>query len=179
VIRIRCLVCREAFRWDATHGMPDNCPICREYIGSDGKDEVAAPFISMAHRKGPDRLYRDMEAKSEYRAQQAAAMAGMSAAEVSHLKMTDMKDGLREGDTAFKPIVNDVTRAMDTAPQQTGFAPQAQQIGLMASQGTRAGPYPRAGMGTIQALRQTHNRELRGPVSDMTGMGIQVPGANK
>ena len=41
MIRIRCLVCREAFRWDATHGMPDNCPICREYIGSDGKDEVA------------------------------------------------------------------------------------------------------------------------------------------
>ena len=171
MIRIRCLVCREAFRWDAAGGMPDNCPICHEYIGSDGKDDVAAPSISTFRGKNPDRLYRDMEAKSEYRAQQAAEMAGMSSADVSHLRMTDMKDGMRQGDTAF---------STNLTPQQLEMSSQMtpdRSIGMQAAQFTKVGPSPRAGFGAIQTLRQTHNRELRGPVSDMTGMGIQVSGA--
>jgi hypothetical protein len=172
MIRIRCLVCREAFRWDASQGMPEYCPIptCGAYIGSDGKDEVAAPFISTFRGKNPDRLYRDMEAKSEFRAQQAAEMSGLSTSEVSHLRMTDMKDGMRQGDTAFTDNMTPQQRAM--AAQ---MAPAQGSLGLQASQGTNIGPYPRAGMQQIQKLRQTHGQNYRAPVSNMTDMGIQVP----
>jgi hypothetical protein len=168
------MVCREAFRWDATNGLPEYCEVCHEYIGSDGKDEVAAPSIATFRGKNPDRLYRDMEAKSEFRAQQAAEMMGDSSVDTSHLRMTDMKDGMREGDTAFKPVVNDVTRAMDAAPQQTGFSPQAQQIGLQASAGTRVGPYPNAGTDYIQnVLKQNHGRNYRAPISDNPSLGVR------
>ena len=170
MIRIRCLVCRETFRWDATQGMPDNCPLCKQYIGSDGKDEVAAPFIATSRGKVPDLIYRDMEAKSAFRAQQAAEMTGASAADVAHLKMTDLKTGQREGDMAFS---NNLTPQQQVMSNQTVLAPSS--IGLQASQGTNVGPYPRAGMGTIQKLRQTHGQNYRAPVSNMTDMGIQVP----
>jgi hypothetical protein len=169
MIRIRCLVCREAFRWDAAQGMPENCPICLEYIGSDGKDEVAAPFIATSRGKTPDLIYRDMENKAQYRAEKAAEMAGMTTAETSHLRMTDMKTGMRQGDSA---VANNLT-----VQQQAMMAQMSpdRSIGFQASQGTNVGPYPRAGMGQIQLLRQTHGQNYRAPVSDMTDMGIQVP----
>lgn len=172
MIRIRCLVCREAFRWDASQGMPEYCPIptCGEYIGSDGKDEVAAPFIATSRGKVPDLIYRDMEAKAEYRAQQAAEMTGASAADVSHLKMTNLKDGQREGDMAFSNNLTPVQQAMSAQ-----MTPAIPNIGLQVSQGTNVGPFPRAGIGQIQLLRQTHGQNYRAPVSNMTDMGIQVP----
>jgi hypothetical protein len=149
--------------------MPENCPVCKEYIGSDGKDEVAAPFISTFRGKNPDRLYRDLEAKSEFRAQQAAEMSGLSTSDVSHLRMTDMKDGMRQGDTAF---ANNLTPTQQMMSSQ--MSPD-RSIGFQASQGTNVGPYPRAGMEQIQKLRQTHGQNYRAPVSNMTDMGIQVP----
>jgi hypothetical protein len=169
MIRIRCLVCREAFRWDATQGMPDYCLVCSEYIGSDGKDEVAAPFIATSRGKTPDLIYRDMENKSEFRAQQAAEMTGMTSAEVSHLRMTDMKTGMREGDMA---MANNLTPQQQIMSQQ--MTP-SRELGMVASAGTRVGPQPRAGMNYIEnVLRKTHGTQYRAPVSDMTSMGLQV-----
>ena len=174
MIRIRCLLCREGFRWNTDAGWPEQCPICKGYIGMDDKDEIAAPFISSYQAKNPDRLYREMEQKSEFRAQQAAEMTGMSMTDVSHLKTTNLRDNQREGDTAFVPVVNDVSRTMDAAPQQTGFSPGAASLGLQASAGTSQGPYPNAGTNFIQnVLKPQHNRAHRAPISDMPSLGVR------
>ena len=170
MIRIRCLVCREAFRWDAAKGMPDYCLVCSEYIGSDGKDEVAAPAISTFRGKTPDAIYRDMEQKSEYRAQQAAELAGMSSGEVSHLRMTDMKTGMREGDTAF---VSNLTPQQQAMSDQMAPAPSA---GLMASAGTRVGPTPQAGTNFIQnVLKPSHFRRSGAPVTNHPSIEFWKP----
>lgn len=140
--------------------MPDTCPICKQYIGSDGKDEVAAPFISKSSRKVADLVYRDMEQKSEVRAQLAAQETGLSTSDVAHLKVTNMRDNQREGDTAFVPEVNPVSKSMNAAPQMTGFSAGAAQLGIQASAGTKVGPFPRAGTNYIQnQLRSRHAGE--------------------
>lgn len=154
MIRIRCLVCREAFRWDTEHGMPNHCPICKEYIGSDDKDEVAAPFISKASNLGADRVYRDMERKSEVRTQMAAEQLGMSVSELSHMKTTNMKDGQREGDVA---AANNLTPIQQSMAAQSSYG-NAEAIRLSAA--TNTGPFPRAGTNYIQnVLRPSHMKD--------------------
>ncbi len=172
MIRIRCLLCREAFRWDTNDGWPSHCPECHGYIGSDGNDEVVAPFISKAQNKNPDRVYRDMEAKASFRAQQAAEMMGSSDAEVSHLKMTDMKDNLRQGDMAFS---NNLTPQQQAMEQQ--MTPATQSFGLQASAGTNVGPVPRAGTNFIQnVLKPNHFRRSGGaPVTNHPSIEFWKP----
>jgi hypothetical protein len=146
-------------------------PDCGEYIGTGDKDEVAMPFISSASRKGPDRLYREMEAKSEARAQMAADQLGVSVRDVGHLKTTDMKDNIRTGDTTFIPVANDVSRAMDADPRSSGFQ---SALGIQASQGTRVGPHPNAGTNFIHnELKPRHSREWRAPISDNPSIGVR------
>lgn len=162
MIRIRCLECRERFLWDSNQGWPTHCPICQEFIGVDETKAVAAPMISYSSKRRPDMLYRDLEQKSEVRAQLAAEQLGVSVNEVSHLKTTDIKDGMREGDTAFIPVVNEVSKSMDQAPQHTGFSAGAAQLGIQASRGTNQGPFPRAGTNYIQnVLKPTHMRDAQ------------------
>lgn len=170
MIRIRCLLCREPFRWDTNDGWPSHCPVCNGYIGSDGNDEVATPFISKAQNKGPDRVYRDMEAKSEFRAQQAAELMGASAAEVSHLKMTDMKDNLRAGDMAFSNNLNAQQQQMSN---QMTLNPS---LGIQASAGTNVGPEPRAGTRYIQeVLKPNHFKKSGAPVTNHPSIEFWKP----
>lgn len=177
MIRIRCLVCREAFRWDATQGMPEYCPIptCGEYIGSDSKDEVAAPYIGTSKGRVPDLIYRDMEQKSEYRAQQAAEMAGMSTADTSHLRMTDMNDSQREGDMAF---ANNLTHQQQAMSDQ--MAPAPPSIGLQASAGVNSGPEPRAGSNYIHnVLKPNHWKRSGAPVTNHPSVEFWKPAGSR
>ena len=80
-----------------------------------------------------DKVYRAEEAASEKRAEQAAEMAGVPVSEMSGLKITNMRDNMREGDVAAIPVQNDVTRQMDrmtTAGMPVGF-----QAGIPATSG--------------------------------------------
>lgn len=154
---LRCGLCREKFSWNPHGGWPSYCPKCGEYIGMDGKDDVVMPFISQARNLGADRVYRDMEQKSVLRAQIAQEEYGLSSADAASMKITNLRDHLRTGDTANVPVVNDVTRAMDSAPQG---AMGMSTMGVQLSQGTRRGPVPQAGTNFIQnVLKPGHRRD--------------------
>lgn len=157
-MRLRCMLCREAFSWDPQAGWPTYCPKCGEFIGMDGKEEVVMPFISKAQNLGADRVYRDMEQKSELRAQIAQDQFGLSTAETASMKITNLKDYQKTGDTAFVPVNNEVSRAMENAPQ--GVVGMS-NMGVQLSAGTRVGPSPRAGAKFMESLTLEHHRSHR------------------
>ena len=164
MIAIRCGLCRDRFAWDISKGYPTHCKCCGQYIGSDDDNAVAAPHISTARKRGTaDQIYRDMERKSEQRAYMAAAETGQSMSELSHLKMTNMKDGLREGDSAFSNNIgpNPVSQTMAAAPAHTGFEGGA-ALGIAASAGTKTGPHARAGTSYIQNVLKPNHIRHRG-----------------
>src|SRR5262245_38625226 len=109
-IIIKCLACDEKFRWDfaAKKKYPDYCPECGTFIGTNRHDaDIVMPAILGARTKANDDLYRQMEKSSEYRAEQAAEMAGVPVSEMSALKITNL---------------NDRRDAVDSAPPLTGSA---------------------------------------------------------
>ena len=86
---------------------PKFCPVCGNKIGSVAKPRPARIALGgSAIARSVDQTYRAIEASSAER----AALAGSNA-----LKITDMKDHLREGDVAVKMPVNSVTNFMDFA----------------------------------------------------------------
>ena len=79
---------------------PDYCQLCNAYMGDEPqKAPVIHLNLGKEKNKVPDRLYRQMETASEERAKDAAELLGESVADQSHLKITDLKDNTREGDT--------------------------------------------------------------------------------
>jgi len=120
--QIRCPGCRKAFPWDPAIDLPERCPLkgCGYVakkrdteVDEDGVIVIAAPFIGSAKTKATDGCYRQLEDSSAVRAQMAADMAGVPVSEMSHLKVTNIRDNTREGEIAAMPVVNDVTRQMD------------------------------------------------------------------
>lgn len=100
-LQLRCPKCRQAFKWIASDGFPDNCKICQEPIGGNrDDDDIVMPFVRSPKTDRTDKVYRDMERGSEVRAQLGAEAAGCSVSDMSALKMTNMKDNQREGDIA-------------------------------------------------------------------------------
>lgn len=181
MIGIRCHLCRERFSWDIMKGYPTHCECCGKFIGIPADaPEVATPYISTPQKRGKtDAIYRDMENKSIARAEMAAAETGQTMAEVAHLKMTDMKDNLKEGDQAFSNNLqnNPVQQAMERAPAgATGFS-DSKALAIQASAGTRQGPLPNAGTNFIHGmggLRDKHASKFHAPVSSMPGNGTRT-----
>ena len=99
---IRCPECRHKIPWSKDVAMPSFCPACGKRVGSDrADDDVVMPFIRSSGKTASiDKLYRDMESGSETRAALAAEAAGVPVADMSAMKMTDMRDNQREGDIA-------------------------------------------------------------------------------
>jgi hypothetical protein len=118
----RCPGCRKTFPWKADLPLPTRCPLpgCG-YVSQlkapetdeDGVIVITAPFIGSAKTKATDACYRELETSSAARAEAAAHMAGVPVSEMSHLKVTNLKDNTRPGEVAAMPVVNDVTRQMD------------------------------------------------------------------
>jgi hypothetical protein len=109
---------------------PDCCQLCGAVL-----DEEAEPvFVPKAPgiRKNlivmsENKVYRQMEASSIQRAKEAADVAGVSEAEMSHIKITNMREAgeMREGDTAaIMPATNTVAQVMQQHPNMTGFNTQ-------------------------------------------------------
>ena len=120
--QIRCPGCRKPFPWDPAIDLPERCPLkgCgyvaakREpEVDEDGVIVIAAPFLRSARMKAVDSTYRELETSSEHRAQMAADAAGVPVSEMSHLKVTNIRDNLKPGEIAAMPVVNDVTKQMD------------------------------------------------------------------
>jgi hypothetical protein len=118
-----CPLCRGKFRWNVElNGYPENCQVCHAYIGHDrDDDDIVMPSIKSARTRIADETYRQLERSSEHRAEEAARMAGCSVADMSSLKIADIRDNAREGEMSAVPVVNDVTRHMD-AMQRAGLS---------------------------------------------------------
>lgn len=152
----RCPDCSQVFEWLHTladlSDLPETCPKCGSWVS-----EAEPTFVPKAPRIGkidsPEMVYRSMEAASIERSKQAAAVLGIPESETAHMKMTDMKDSLREGDIAA------VTRPTPTSTfmqQNSAAVEQARIAGAQFAANTRVGPFPGAGDRARQNVGAMH-----------------------
>jgi len=169
----RCPGCFGKFPWDPKLGYPTRCPLpgC-DYTSPEMDPDViviAAPFIRSPNTNKTDATYRQLERSSEMRAQMAADMAGVPVSEMSHLKVTNIKDNTQPGEIAAMPVVNEVTKQMDRMRQrggQVGFQANAGQAyadaavsGAVTVNGqTVRGIEPRAGVKAMETIQSRFNR---------------------
>jgi hypothetical protein len=110
---VKCPGCKQKIKWLADDP-PDDCPACGYRLGSDrADDDVVCPNILSFASRCQDGVYKAMERASEERVYQAAEMAGCDASDMKDLKITNLRDNMKQGEIAAMPVVNDVTRHMD------------------------------------------------------------------
>ena len=135
--------------------LPRYCGICGfDNEGEDLEPAVTSPHIGLPIRNTVDALHRNMEAGAEFRAQQAQEQFGLDTDDANMLKLGDMKDGLREGDTSNIEVRNDITKVMEAAPPGM-FGFRGEQ-GVGYSQPVSSGPFPNMGARTQKAVREAH-----------------------
>ena len=109
-----CYKCFDFLHHPNNEPPPDFCPLCGASVSGKKKaqkvDRVRSPAkpIRSGGRPGlasksADGLYRQMEDASEQRMQDAADLLGVDARTLSGMKMTNMKDNMREGDISHMP----------------------------------------------------------------------------
>jgi len=113
VYKLQCPDCGQQYRLKVENGegLPDFCPKCGSYVGGDPDFVPSKVTIRSALGKSGDQTYRMIEQSSEVRAQ----MAGDPS-----LKVTNIKDNLREGDVAAIPVKNAVTEYQQAAQEAFG-----------------------------------------------------------
>ena len=164
---LKCSECRGAIKF--TGRFPDSCPFCGVEM-HNGDDEVLAVPAFLTKAKHVDRVYRDMEKGSEIRAQVAAEMLGVPVSDMADIKITDLKDARHAGEIAAKPVVNDVTRQMDTiaaAGGQVGF----QGNGAQYAGAVQTGFDPNSGIKQLTILQNHH-----GKIADRPALETLQPG---
>ena len=110
-VRVQCPECANKFYSKSVYGM---CPYCGHEADEPDDTVIPMPSLRSATTKATDKVYRDMETASIHRAEQAAAMAGVPVSEMSHLKITNLRDNVQPGETYAMPVpVNEVTQQME------------------------------------------------------------------
>lgn len=157
---LKCPICEDKFKWAFAEKQkwPTHCPSCRERIHEDrADDDIVMPAFLSAKTKRADDCYRQLETTSEYRAEKAAEMAGCSTAEMSGLKITDIRTNTLPGEIAQPIVQNAVTERMDAMAARglpTGFG--AGPSGADYAPAVASGPAPNAGAMMHNIVRQTH-----------------------
>ena len=108
-VKFRCpeINCRHEFTlvMEAGDKLPDWCPSCRAWVG---EDENAPPKLfaigGSDTAKAVNKMYKDVEETSQYRAEAAGA---------PDLKVTNMKDHVEIGETSLIPVRNKVTEVAE------------------------------------------------------------------
>jgi hypothetical protein len=174
ILKLKCPDCAETFKWPGEQKWPDFCPLCRAQLATHS-DEICMPFIRSSGTKATDKVYRDMEGGSEVRAGMAANMLGVSTADVSDLKITNLRD-THQGEMAHVPVVNDITRLMDANPRAPiGF--NASANGAQYSGAVQTGPYASSGARMRTNLQKLHAQQFgHHLVSDRPGLETEQPG---
>lgn len=154
---------------------PDECPLCHntgtaDVIDMRGKlspkiaqmvEEGRGPATSMLIAKSTDGVYRGMENASHGRSLLAAEHMGVDPSETAHMRITNLRDNLREGDVAAKLPVNPVSQAMAEG-KNTGFAARPEVLpGQVMAPSGGAGLNAIRQTGMIQNHRQTAARLVK------------------
>ena len=159
----QCDECGGKFRWlhhPSDSPPPEQCPLCGAAGSAAASFIPQAPAIKGVAAAAGDQVYRSMEAGSEYRMQVAAEQFGGDASDYNALKITDLKDNQREGDTAYKmpaPAANVVGQFM----QQNPAAPVGSQHAAQAmayAEAAHQGYFPHAGSRTSSVVGNVHSR---------------------
>lgn len=173
-----CSACGKVFRF--CHVLLDEPPPAACQLCGAVMDENAEPvFVPQAPgiRKSlavlsEHQLYRRMEASSIQRAEEAASLAGVPTAAMSHLKITNMREAgeMREGDVAaiMPATPRDITPvgSLGIGSAPGGFnpvmGPQGPMTGEMFAQAVPTGDAPRKGDETrTQVLTNHRDRAAR------------------
>lgn len=156
-MKLQCRFCAGKFEWFGEE-FPDECPICHRYIGIDGEQQVAAPYISLKSARAADGIYRAMENGSEHRANMAAEMLGVPKSEVSDLKITNLRDVKQNEVPIPRPDPTPVTMAMAAQPGAYGFGgAMGHDVNSIKSM-TQGQPGAGAALGMISRIRDNHAR---------------------
>lgn len=157
---IRCPYCETKFRWlAATEDYPDECPQCGEPIRSTrADDDIVSPNILSFANRTVDGVYRAMEKASEARVYEAAEQAGCDAADMADLKITNLRDNMKQGEIAAMPVVNDLTRHMDAMKARNpnahvGFGSDHNSIAMEYAAGAASGHIAQGVTGSILPRR--------------------------
>lgn len=150
--KLKCTACGEKFPWVKDKEI-HCCPQCGIRFDSDRPDDdVAMPFFRSQKTKNNDKLYRDIEAGSERRAEMAAEMAGVPVSEMSGLKVTNLNDR-KDAEIMAMPVQNDVTKFMEQ--NKVGGFQGAN--GAEYSAAVQTGPFANSGAKMRTALQQHHS----------------------
>lgn len=154
-VRLKCSECRQTFLWDTKDKLPRYCAACGFDMGEPrADDDVCMPSIRTMRMKAADKVYRDMERGSEFRAQAAAEMAGVPVSEMSELKITDLKSSKHPGEVAAPPVNNDVSKIIQAQSGVYGY----QSRGAQFAAANAAGPPPIDRMKTQNGIKTMHDR---------------------
>jgi len=131
---------------------PPNCELC----GADMRGtppELSAPHIARSIGKVADNVYRAMEESSAHRAEMAAEAMGESASEFNAMKVTNIRDDARAGESSVVTANNAVSQFMGQN-RIGGHMPR--ETAAEYAQATRTGPYAGAGLAAVRQVTQNH-----------------------
>lgn len=171
--RYECPSCEEQF---AFQGTPRFCPLCSYDTQQETLSEVISSpgLLRKGAAKNVDGIYRAEEEASKARAEMAMNL-GATQEDANNIKLTNQRDNLREGDTAYVPVDNPVSRAMEAQPN-FGFSQGANGLGYSQMAHSTAKPTERnAGARAASSLKAFH--QAQGHVtSDAPALETQQPG---
>lgn len=175
----RCPYCQSYF-WVTLQGRndppPDDCPICRNTGTAPElppkQFTAGAPALLKGAAKNVDTMYRQMEEGAQFRADMAQEKFGLDSESANELKLTDMRDDARAGETSVKPLTADqaaimanadlISRSVATAPQNPLVAGGVPSVGaahpVQYTSSVGAGPHPYAGAKALTNLREVHSK---------------------
>lgn len=142
--RYQCPSCEKTFDFlhEVTDGVeeppPSYCPKCGEYVGAEPEPIPHIGALLKPQNQTMDKVYRGMEAASYARAEEAASMLNVPVSEVANIRMTDMRDNLREGDISAK-IPTPTMAPSQPPPNLMGGSQGLATAAMIKSQGGSVG----------------------------------------
>lgn len=139
---------------------PEVCELCRGTGNLPPMPADAAPFEAKAPAiRGVagisgDAVYRAMEDSSAHRAELAADMLGVDKSETAHMKITNLNDRQRAGDSYQVPMTN-VAHGMNDRARAMSFGGDGAGWAAMTQQGPAAGHW---GDAARQGVVARHNQ---------------------
>jgi len=161
---LKCRLCDGKFGWEPQSGFPRFCPLCGQSMGEERDGGIGVPAILSAKTRATDKVYRDIERGSEKRVELAAQTVGAEASDMAALKITDLRDNMREGDIAANEAEKAEARLRASTRAPLGYTDGAGYSDGIASGAVSingrvvTGIEPHAGARAVQTVQRMMGR---------------------
>lgn len=168
-----CKGCFFSYALSADEPPPVECSLCHANMSAPKKrrrvkkvaqeEQTVTPMRSGGNRimsQSVDSVYRKMESASENRMMDAAELLGINKSMLSSMKMTDMKDNIKEGESTMP---SDATKLTGSTQPVNGL-PINFQDNTAASEYAKSvgqGPIPFAGNAQREVINLQHDAKAR------------------